>query len=365
MRSCGRSSLGLLVAGLAGLAALPCAHGGDEPSPAADLLRAELQPARPVYTSDMPVRLRFTLVNTGDRPVEIPLPTPWNFDDGLALPPALLHGQADRPALTLVFNGEAPQAVRTSPAGSAELSAPASGGAALRIAAHSSLGTEVDLRDFYPAVRYPGAYRVEWQPLGPDGPVGAAEFRVEPRKDAILVTDFGKITFTLEYELAPRNVENFLELVRADFYSGKTLHRIVPGFVLQGGCPNGNGTGMRKDGKTVVAEFHNTPVDLGTLMMARRPSDPNSASCQFLIALGRQPALDGKYTVIGRANDPESLRTLQALAAVRTDRNDRPLAPVTIRSINLVDADSERVRNLGHRSPAPSTPSGEPARSAR
>ena len=360
MRSCWRSPLGTVVAALVGLGALPCAHGNDEPPPGSEALRAELQPTRPIYTTDMPVRVRFTLMNTGDRPVDIPLSVPWNFDDGVTLPQTLLLGQPDHPALAFSFNNEAPQAIKPALAGSGDPS-----GVTLRIAAHSSLGAEVDLRDYYSGVRYPGAYRVEWQPLGPRGPVGTAEFRVEPRKDAILVTDLGKITFALEYELAPRNVENFLELVRADFYNGKTIHRIVPGFVLQGGCPNGNGTGLRKDGKTVVGEFHSTPVDIGTLMMARRPSDPNSASCQFLVALGRQPSLDGKYTVIGRATDPESLRTLQALAAVKTDRTDRPLAPVTIRSINLVDADSERVRNLGHRSAAPSAPSAEPARSGR
>ena len=92
------------------------------------------------------------------------------------------------------------------------------------------------------------------------------------------------------------------------------------------------------DGKTVPAEFSDTPIELGTLVMAHKPDDPNSASCQFFIALARLEDLDGKYTVIGQARDDESLRTLNQLAALPTNRSDRPVKPLVIRSINLVDA---------------------------
>jgi cyclophilin family peptidyl-prolyl cis-trans isomerase len=162
--------------------------------------------------------------------------------------------------------------------------------------------------------------------------------RVERRKDAILITDQGKITFSLNYDQAPRNVENFLELVRSGFYDGKTFHRIVPGFLLQGGSPTGDSTGVRPDGRLIPAEFTNAPVEQGALMMARKPADPDSASCQFLIALDRLPDLDGKYTIIGHARDAESARTFQTLSAIPTNKQDRPLQSVIIRSIKLLDA---------------------------
>ncbi len=81
--------------------------------------------------------------------------------------------------------------------------------------------------------------------------------------------------------------------------------------------------------------------------MAHTPRDLNDASCQFFVTLGRRPELDRQYTAIGQARDAESLRTLQQLAAVPTDRHGRPQSPLRISSMNLVDADRGRVRYLG------------------
>ena len=92
------------------------------------------------------------------------------------------------------------------------------------------------------------------------------------------------------------------------------------------------------------------------LLMAHKPSDVNSGSCQFFIALARVPELDGKYTVIGQAHDEESLRTLQQLASVPADKRDRPVSPLVIRSINLVDVQENHPRHLelrGHTSSPP------------
>ncbi len=332
---------GFLLAGI-----LP-AGPGQEPPAATDLasLRAELRAVRSLYNPDGPIRLRFTLVNCSEQPVTIPLDGPVSTADGVGLPLQLVFGSEPQRFLTISYEGEAFREVPV-PAAAAPSAAAADG---LRLAAHASLGAEIDLRDYYPAVRYSGSYRVEWRPF--DGRLGvqAVDFKVEPRKDAILVTDLGKVTFILDYDRAPRNVENFLSLVREGFYNGKTFHRVVAGFVIQGGCPRGDGTGIRPDGKLVPAEFSDWPVDVGTLLMARKPSDPDSASCQFFIALARLKELDGQYTVIGQASDPESLRTLQELAAVPVDGRDRPLTPLTIRSINLVDAEQSRVREPGSR----------------
>ena len=228
--------------------------------------------------------------------------------------------------------------------------------------------TEIDLREHYSALRYSGAYRVEWRPLGERAGTAKAGFRVEPRKNAILVTDKGKVTFSLMYDEAPRHVENFLDLIRDGFYDGKTIHKVIAGFVLQGGCPKGDGTGVRPDGKLLPAEFHDAPFKLGTLAMARKPADPNSASCQFFITLTRLPDLDGQYTVIGQADGEESLRTLSQLAAEPADARHRPRLPLIIRSINLVDAEQGgtirfdlKPRQSATRSPAASSGTGSQA----
>lgn len=322
------------------------------PEKLAEVLCAELQAVRGLYTPEGPLRLQFTLRNTSDRPIDIPLSTPLPASNGIALPLQLALGSGEQRALAVICDDEGSQQVEPAapPAESAE------GTCTLCLAPRGSIGADIDLREYHQVLRYPGSYRVEWRPLGGQLGTVTTQFRVEPRKDAIVVTDHGKITFVLDYDQAPRNVENFLELVSAGFYVKKIFHRLIPGFVIQGGCPKGDGTGIRPDGKLVPGEFHNTRFDLGTLALARKPSDPNSASCQFFIGLGRIEALDGQYTVIGQARDDGSLRTLQKLAALPTDRRDRPLSPITINSINLVDAAETRVRSLELRGGQKSTP---------
>jgi peptidyl-prolyl cis-trans isomerase B (cyclophilin B) len=327
----------LLVAG----ACLPALAEDTAPA-AAEPLQTRLEAVQALCQPDGPIRLRFTLVNRSDEPVDVPLDTPLSATDGVALPLSLAFGVGERRALSLAYNEESPQELPALPLPISPPDAPRT----LRLAAHGAVGAEIDLRPYHPAVRYAGSYRAEWRPLEGRLGVVTAEFRVEPRKDVILVTDLGKVTFVLDYEHAPRNVESFLDLVRQGFYDGKTLHRVIPGFIIQGGCPKGDGTGIRPDGKLLPAEFHNLPFDAGTLAMAHKPRDPNSASCQFFIGLARRPELDGQYTVIGQASDAESLRTLQALAAVTADRRDRPVSPLRISSMNLVDANQGGVRRL-------------------
>jgi peptidyl-prolyl cis-trans isomerase B (cyclophilin B) len=96
---------------------------------------------------------------------------------------------------------------------------------------------------------------------------------------------------------APKTVENFVTLVKKGFYNNLTFHRVVPDFVVQGGCPKGNGTGG--PGYTVPAEFNKQKHVRGTLAMARS-QDPNSAGSQFYICYGPTPHLDGNYTVFGK-----------------------------------------------------------------
>ena len=333
--------------GGAGLLFCICATvavGQAAPEPVADIeaLRAELEPVAPLYPTVGPLRLRFTLVNTSDEVVTIPLTTQCEETAGVALPLELALGTSAQPALTVCFESEEPAALQP-PQTSGR---PESDIRPLKLAPHGTIGAEIDLRMYNQAVRYTGVYRVEWRPLGGRLETVAAEFRVEPRKDVIIVTDQGKMTFSLRYDDAPRNVENFVSLVKDGFYNGLTFHSIVPGFVIQGGCPKGDGRGIRPDGKLIPAEFHDIPVETGTLMMSRKLSDANSASCQFVIALARVEGLDGIFTVIGQATDESSLRTLARLTALPTDRDDRPLTPVIIRSINLVDVEGEQTVRL-------------------
>ena len=96
---------------------------------------------------------------------------------------------------------------------------------------------------------------------------------------------------------APKTVDNFIKLTNRGFYNGLTFHRVVPGFVVQGSDPLGNGTGDA--GYEILAEFNEQKHVTGTVGMARG-RDPNSASCQFYICLSPQPLLDGKYTVFGQ-----------------------------------------------------------------
>lgn len=119
---------------------------------------------------------------------------------------------------------------------------------------------------------------------------------------AILDTVRGKIVIELYPKVAPKTVENFETLIKKGFYNGLTFHRVVPGFVIQGGDPNGNGTGG--PGYTLPAEISPTEHHLrGTVAMARLPDSVNperrSSGSQFYICLAPQPELDGKYTIFG------------------------------------------------------------------
>ncbi|MBX3135679.1 peptidylprolyl isomerase [Candidatus Obscuribacterales bacterium] len=127
-----------------------------------------------------------------------------------------------------------------------------------------------------------------------------------PDPIAVIQTNRGTITIRLFKQFAPKTVEAFTEMVNSGFYNGLLWHRVEPGFVIQGGCPNGNGSGLYIDPKTNqprMLMLESSPLvkhnAAGVVAMARFPKNPNSASCQFYITLGPQPNLDFKYTVFG------------------------------------------------------------------
>jgi peptidyl-prolyl cis-trans isomerase B (cyclophilin B) len=286
---------------------------------------------------NQPLRLRLLLHNVSDQPAEIPSVMP--AEDGIRLPNDLILGSTAAPAISLTYQDDAP--ITLTPIPPAEETP-----RTIRLAPHGSIGGSLDLTQWTNLVRYTGDFHVTWRPM--NGALGEAtvEFRVEPRVRALLVTAYGKVTFDLFYDQAPDNVANFLELARRGFYDGKVFHRVVPGFAIQGGSPDGTNRGIRPDGQTIDAEWHNAPFKAGTLAMARKANDPDSASCQIFITLARIPDLDGTYTVIGQASDEASLRTLQRLADVPTDDRYQPVNQLLISSINLVPVNAERTRQI-------------------
>ena len=146
----------------------------------------------------------------------------------------------------------------------------------------------------------------------------------------------GKIVAELYPEIAPETVNNFISLAKQGFYDGTIFHRVIPGFMIQGGCPEG--TGMGGPGYCIKGEFFFNGVknDLkhkrGVLSMARS-SSPNSAGSQFFIMHQDAKHLDGQYAAFGKVTS--GMEVVDAIAAVKTDRNDRPQEEQKIASITV------------------------------
>ncbi|MGD9723125.1 MAG: peptidylprolyl isomerase [Pirellulales bacterium] len=150
----------------------------------------------------------------------------------------------------------------------------------------------------------------------------------------VLDTNLGKITLDMLPDVAPGHVKNMLGLTKIGYYDGLGFHRVISGFMIQGGCPEGTGTGG--PGYTIKAEFNNTKHEPGVLSMART-NDPNTAGSQFFICLERVPHLDGQYTAFGKTADAESLAVVKKIGAVPTASADRPTQPVTIKKATVVE----------------------------
>jgi peptidyl-prolyl cis-trans isomerase B (cyclophilin B) len=149
-----------------------------------------------------------------------------------------------------------------------------------------------------------------------------------------LDTSLGKITLDMLADVAPGHVKNILGLAKIGYYDGLVFHRIIKGFMIQGGCPQGTGTGDA--GYKIPAEFNKTPHVAGVLSMARS-SDPNSGGSQFFICLERASHLDNQYTAFGRTADDASLAVVKKIGVVATGANDRPKDPVTIKTAKVLE----------------------------
>lgn len=152
----------------------------------------------------------------------------------------------------------------------------------------------------------------------------------------ITMDDDSQIILELYPETAPESVKNFISLVEKGFYNGLTFHRIIPGFMIQGGCPEGTGTGG--PGYRIKGEFSQNGVknDLkhtrGVLSMARSMM-PDSAGSQFFIMHADSPHLDGQYAAFGKVI--EGMDTVDYIANVGTDFSDRPVVPVRMKTVTV------------------------------
>lgn len=151
-----------------------------------------------------------------------------------------------------------------------------------------------------------------------------------------------KIKAELYADAAPQTVANFIELANKGFYDGLTFHRVIPGFVIQGGCPQGTGTGG--PGYSIKGEFamngFENPLkhERGVLSMARA-ADPNSAGSQFFIMHADCPHLDGQYAAFGRV--VEGMETVDAIAGTPTDWSDKPLEPQRMKKVTVVENEAD------------------------
>ena len=152
----------------------------------------------------------------------------------------------------------------------------------------------------------------------------------------VIDTNMGEIKAELYPDVAPVTVKNFVDLIKKGFYNGLTFHRVIEGFMIQGGCPKGNGTGG--PGYCIKGEFRENGVkndlkhERGVLSMARA-MDPDSAGSQFFIMHETSPHLDGQYAAFGKVTD--GMNVVDRIATVRTDFNDRPLEKVVINEMRV------------------------------
>jgi len=155
---------------------------------------------------------------------------------------------------------------------------------------------------------------------------------------AVIDTKFGKIELKFFPEVAPNHVNNFIDLAKKGFYDGTTFHRVIPGFMIQGGDPNTKDPdrkkhGMGGPGYAVKAEFNQTPHKRGILSMARS-SDPDSAGSQFFICVGDAPFLDRQYTAFGQVTS--GMDVADKIVGQPRDKQDNPLERVEIK-VQLIE----------------------------
>lgn len=299
-------------------------------------VEAELRPFQSNYQVGQPVWVEFVLRNLTAETLTLSVPNTFVAEMGppaMGLPLPHVFSGTDFTALqvTREIDSSATTAVSRKP------------GAAVSpivLGPYSSVGLHLDASKWYSSLRQPGEYRLQWKPYGGLLASNAVVVKVQNWKDAVIHTEYGNMRVRLYYDKAPKTVEHFVELVGQGFYDNKVFHRVVPGYVLQGGSPTGDDTGVLPNNVRLKAEFSGTPFVRGTIAMARAPGDADSASCQFFVALGRLPELDGNHTAFGELIGAESFETLAKLEQTEVTRGamgekSQPVKPLRIQTITL------------------------------
>jgi cyclophilin family peptidyl-prolyl cis-trans isomerase len=151
---------------------------------------------------------------------------------------------------------------------------------------------------------------------------------------ATLKTTLGDIRIELFADRAPKTVANFVQLVKKGFYNGVSFHRVIPGFMIQGGDPSGNGTGG--PGYNIPDEFHPTLRHDSPGILSMANAGPNTGGSQFFITLAATAWLDGKHAVFGRVRGGQDV--VEKIAGVPRDSRDQPKTPVRIVEATVVGA---------------------------
>ncbi len=154
----------------------------------------------------------------------------------------------------------------------------------------------------------------------------AQEIKKMSTTKALIETKFGTITLKFFPDVAPEHVKNFIDLAKKGFYDGTTFHRVIPGFMIQGGDPNSKNPDKRTHGQggpgyTIKAEFNDRPHKRGTLSMARA-QNPDSAGSQFFICVKDTPFLNNQYTVFGEVES--GIEAVDKIVSQPRDPNDNP-----------------------------------------
>jgi peptidyl-prolyl cis-trans isomerase B (cyclophilin B) len=148
---------------------------------------------------------------------------------------------------------------------------------------------------------------------------------------ATITTKFGKIVVKFFPDIAPMHVKNFITLAEAGFYNGTPFHRVIPGFMIQGGDPTGTGAGG--PGYTIPAEFTNKKKHLPGVLSMARTSDPNSAGSQFFIMVAPSTHLDGQYSIFGEV--VEGMDVVNKIVNVPRGPMDKPLERVDMTEVKV------------------------------
>jgi cyclophilin family peptidyl-prolyl cis-trans isomerase len=155
-----------------------------------------------------------------------------------------------------------------------------------------------------------------------------------PNRTARFTTNHGDFAIELFEDRAPLTTKNFVDLVEKEYYDGLTFHRIIDGFMIQGGCPSGTGTGG--PGYKIKDEFHPELKHDGPGVLSMANAGPNTGGSQFFITLAATPWLDGKHAVFGKVVD--GMDVVQKIGKMKTGGQDRPVEPVVVEKVSVAAA---------------------------